>query len=569
MTVYQARVLKVACFAALLSLFLASCAPAATPAPTAKLAAPATAPNAAPKAPPTAPAAKETPKPAAPAPTTKPAGEQPRYGGELSLPNPSDPPNLDIHRNVTISLFSPAATVYNGLVAYDQSNKVVPDLAERWEVSPDGKVYTFHLRKGVKWHDGKPFSSADARFSLERIMGYATLKAFIEAVEKVEAPDENTLKVTLEYRQAGFLPLLGHGRSLIAPKHVIEEKKDLKRDAIGTGPFKLKEYLLGVSFRMEKNQDYYVKGRPYLDKITFYIIRDVATRFAGFRTGRLQIYGHPPTHGELLRTHVDLLKKEMPQAVVRPYDSMQAFGLMPNWNRAPWNDVRVRRAAFLAVDREKGLEVVSEGVGTIGITLFYDEWAIPKDELMKMPGFRQPKDQDIADAKKLLAEAGYPNGFKSTVLVRAAYALYDKAAIFMRDQLAKVGIDLALSIIDYAVWTDARSKLNFDTMLVVNPLPLTDPDGAGRYISRKLGGQFASSDDDKMLELYAKQSLAENDGERKKVLYELQLRIAEVVPHIMIAWQNSFIAFWPEVKGYTASSCIYSHNTLDDIWLTK
>lgn len=320
---------------------------------------------------------------------------------------------------------------------------------------------------------------------------------------------------------------------------------------------------------MEKNKDYFLKDRPYLDGVTYYIIKDTATRFAAFRAGRLHIYGHPPIHTELGRTGETLLKRDMPQAIVRPYESASGYGLMPNWNRAPWNDVRVRRAAFLAVDRVKGIEVVSEGVGMIGVTEIYGEWALPKEELMKMPGFRLPKDQDIAEAKRLLAEAGYPNGFKSTALVRAADPLYEKAATFMADQLAKIGIELNLQIIEYALWTDARAKLNFDTMLVTNPLPLDDPDGVSRYISRKMGGQFASGDDDKLLELYEKQSLAATTEERKKIVYELQYRVAEVVPHIMIGWNNTFIAFWPDVKNYTATSGVYCHNKLEEIWLAK
>lgn len=270
-----------------------------------------------------------TPALAAPTPTMKTASEQPRYGGALALPQHSDPPSLDVHRNMAATVFGPVGPIYNGVVQYDQSNKVVPDLAQRWEISPDGKVYVFYLHKGVKWHDGRPFTSADAKFSLERLGQYPDMNFVTEAIDKIDALDEKTLKITLKYRQAGFLNFLGHGRVLIAPRHVIEAKGDLKRDAIGTGPFKLKEYLSGVSFRMEKNKEYFVKERPYVDTIIFYVMRDTATRFAAFRTGRLQIYGHTPTNGELRQTHVDILKKELPQVVVRRYQMAQSYGLMP------------------------------------------------------------------------------------------------------------------------------------------------------------------------------------------------------------------------------------------------
>lgn len=541
---------------------VSSCAPAAAPTPSPK--------------PPAAPPKVETPPakpavaPAAPSPSPKAAPDQPKYGGSLGLPSQYDPPNLDIHTNNAIMLFAQAGTIYSGLLQYDQKNKVIPDLAERWEISPDAKVYILALRKGVKWHDGKPFTSADAKLSLERIAGYTGLKYITEAVDKIEMPDDNTLKITLKYPQAGFLSLLGHGRALIGPKHIIEAKKDLKQDAIGTGPFKLKEYIAGVSFRVEKSRDYYIKDRPYLDTVTFYYMRDAATRFASFRTGRALIFGHPPTHNELLRTGADIIKKSLPQVVMRPYHPLQGYGLVPNWNRAPWNDVRVRRAAFLAVDREQGIEVISEGVATLGVSFFPGEWALPREEMMNMPGFRKPREQDIAEAKRLLAEAGYPQGFKSTMLVRTAVPLHEKAGTFMKDQLARIGIDMTLQIIEYAVFVDLRTKVNYDTMMAASTLGLEDPDVAGRNISYKLGGgETANGDDPGILELYARQTEAKSVEERKKIVFELQRRIADVVPHIFIGWQDSFIAFWPEVKNYTADSGVFGHNKLEEIWLSK
>ncbi|MBI2910238.1 MAG: ABC transporter substrate-binding protein [Chloroflexi bacterium] len=557
----QTRNLMASCFA-IVALLLAGCAPPAAPASAPKAVAPKPTTAATTTAPP--------PGSAAPAPTPKTAGEQPRYGGSLALPAAGDPPNLDIHRNVGGVVFGRVGPIYNGIVQYDQSNRVVPDLAERWEASSDGKVYTFFLRKGVTWHDGKPFTSADAKFSLERIGQYAGLSPFTGPVDNTETPDQDTLKVTLKYRQAGYLPILGHGRILIAPRHLVEAEKDLRRVAIGTGPFRLKEYQAGVSFRVEKNREYFIKGRPYLDEVSFYTIRDVSTRFAAFRTRRVDIYGHPPTNGELMRTHADILRRDTPQVLVRPYGSMQAYALMPNWDRAPWKDVRVRRAAFLAVDREKGLEVVSEGVGTLGISVFYGEWALPMEELMKVPGFRKPKGEDIAEAKRLLAEAGYPEGLRTTLVLRGDVPLAEKAATFVSEQLSTIGMDLRLQILDYGVYVDARRREDYDVMVMVANVDPLDPDASGgRYISRKLGAPWASGDDDKILELLSMQSQAATDAERKKIVFALQHRIAEVVPHIMIAWQGSFIAFWPRVKDYTAESGIFGHNKLEDIWLAQ
>ncbi|MBI2908198.1 MAG: ABC transporter substrate-binding protein [Chloroflexi bacterium] len=550
---------------AVLGLLLLSCAPAAGPTPP-TIPAQAKVPTVRAKT------VAETPvsKPAPPSPSPKAAPmESGRYGGVLSLPAAGDPPNLDIHRNNGVALFALVGPVYNGLVQYDQSNNLVPDLAERWEVSSDGRVYTFFLRQGVKWHDGKPFSSADASYNLERLRQYSGLAEFIGPMENMETPDDRTLKVTLRFRQSGYLPVLGHGRVLMAPMHVIEAEKDLRRVAIGSGPFRLQEYAVGTSFKLQKNKEYFLKQRPYLDGINFYIIRDVSTRFAGFRTGRLQIYGHPPTNGELMTRHKDILGRESPQTVVRLYEPMQAYGPMPNWTRAPWSDVRVRRAAFLVVDREKGIEVVSEGLGSLGISAFYGEWGLPKEELMKLPGFRKPKDEDIAEARRLLAEAGYPQGFKSTVVGRADVPLHEKASTFMRDQLSGIGIDLTIRIIDYGLWTQARARQDYDLLMLNTYADPVHPDGIGRVVSRKLGGTWASGDDDEILELFAKQGRASSVEEQKKAVFDLQRRVAEVVPHIMIAWQDAYIAFSPQVKNYTAVRGMFAHTKLEDIWLAN
>ncbi|MBI2909802.1 MAG: ABC transporter substrate-binding protein [Chloroflexi bacterium] len=555
------------CLAAL-GLFLAGCAPAAAPAPAPGRQASQSPAAAPPKGAPTPEPRPLTPKPATGAPSPSPKTVA-QHGGHLPLPSPSDPPNLDIHALGVATLFAPIGGVYNGLLQYDQSDKIVADLAERWELSPDGKVYTFHLRKSVKWHDGKPFTSADAKISLERIDQLVTLKFVTEAIDKIETPDENTLRVTLKYPQMGFLASLAHGRTLMGPKHVIEAKGDLRRDAIGTGPFKLKEYVTGVSFSGVKNSDYFMKGLPYLDSVTYYIIRDAATRLAAFRAGRVKIYGHPPANGELTPSVVEAIKKTMPQAIVRPYATQQAIGLLPNTTKAPWSDVRVRRAAFLAVDRDKGLDVVMEGVGSLGISTFVGEWALPKDEMVKMPGFRKPKDQDIAEAKRLLVEAGYPKGFSSSVLVRAAQPVYEKAATFLRDQLANIDVDLKLEVIDYAIYTDRRGKLSFDTMLVLNNVPLPDPDASLRYLSWRVGRQFSTLDDERTHELFLKQTQTADTQERKKVVWDLQQRVAESVPHILLGWIDSFIAYWPEVKNYTATGGVFMHNKLEDIWLAK
>ncbi|MDP2952689.1 MAG: ABC transporter substrate-binding protein, partial [Chloroflexota bacterium] len=248
----------------ILGLLLAACAPAASPTPA-----------------PTKPA--PTVAPAAPAPTAAPApaAEKPRSGGILTSSFSGDPSSFDSHQERTVLNLAPVAPAYSLLVQNDpaDNSKIIPDLAERWEVSPDGKVYTFYIRKGVKFHDGKPATSADVKANFDRIIFppkgvLSHRKDTLQSVEKLEAPDDYTVRFILKFPHAGFLQMVGNPYNSIFPKHVLEAKGDMKKDIVGTGPFKLKDFNRGVSFELVKNPDYFVPGRPYLDGITFYIIKD-------------------------------------------------------------------------------------------------------------------------------------------------------------------------------------------------------------------------------------------------------------------------------------------------------
>lgn len=557
----RAMVVVASCLAVLGPL-LASCAPAA-PTPTSKTAPPAKAPV----------AESPAPKPAIPTPTPRPVAEQPRYGGILARAILEEPANLDIHRSVGASLLGSMAPVYSGLLQYDplQNDKIVPDLAERWEVSPDRREHTFYLRKDVKWHDGKLFTSGDAKFSLERISEFSSLMIYVQGmsgIQKIETPSENVLKITSHQAEPALVNLLASGRILIAARHVVEPKGKITWEAVGTGPFRLKEYQAGVSHSLVKNNDYFIKGRPYLDGMRLYIIRDPATRLAAFRAGQSKMSGAPPEMG-ILRSQAEGFKKQIPGVVVKPFRRLASIGLLPNPMAKPWDDVRVRRAAFLAVDRQKGIEVLAEGAGELGVTQVWGEWLLPKDELLGMPGFRQAKDQDIAEAKRLLAEAGYPNGFRSKMLVRVGVAEYERAATFLQDQLGKIGIGLDLLPIEYSVWADRRRQLAYEVTVVNNHLDMFDPTPSARYITAKYGGQFSALDDPKLIELLQRQAQTANKEERMKLVWEVQRRVAEVVPHVVIGFLNGFVALWPEVRDFEPGIGLHNNFKYQDVWLAR
>jgi peptide/nickel transport system substrate-binding protein len=227
------------------------------------------------------------------------AQERPRYGGILNWYVYADPGRLDIHAESPLSVQQVLAGVYSGLLHYDPDDptKITGDLAERWTASSDGKTYTFHLRKGVKWHDGQPFSAADVKASFDRVLNPnfqsprcgSMLKPMVAGVEVV---DPNTVQIRLKFPAAPFVSAVASAWCRIAAKHVLEKYGDLTKPEaqIGTGPFKFKRYERGSVIEWEKNKDYFIPGLPYLDGVKQFILVGVPTQLAAAKARRIMLW---------------------------------------------------------------------------------------------------------------------------------------------------------------------------------------------------------------------------------------------------------------------------------------
>ncbi|MFH1487246.1 MAG: ABC transporter substrate-binding protein [Chloroflexota bacterium] len=555
------------------SLLLLSCAPTVAPTATPK---PAAAPTAKPAPAATKPAAAPTTpaaKPAAPTPSPKAAAEQPRSGGILDTTLNSDMPSFDVQQETTNLTQTTVQSCYSGLLHFKPSepDKIISDLAEKWETSADGTVHTFHLYKGVKFHDGSALTAEDVKFSLERIYNppkgiRSPRKDSLSAIKALEALDSDTVKVTLKFAQGSFLPMLSVGQIVVYPKKVVEAKGDMKKDIVGTGPFMYKDYSLGTIFEVKKNPNYFIKERPYLDGLRFYVIKDESTRLAAFRTGQVRLLD-PTWVAGLQPSQVQTIRKDMPQATIAQYPALSSRWLNMVVTLAPFTDVRVRRAVSLAVDRQAAIKVLQEGEAEIGTPFVSgSEWAIPEAELLKMPGFRQPKDADVAEAKKLLAEAGFPNGLKTKILARAKYS--DDMAVLLKEQLAKVGIELELVVQESAVFLDLIYKLGHPMVAQPIGVRMTDPDEFTRYFASTGGSNWVALKDKDVDALFDKQSRAMDPAERKKLVRELEMKLLELSPSVALYWARGNIAYWPEVKNYYRGG-VFSNNKYQDVWLAK
>ncbi|MBI2908424.1 MAG: hypothetical protein HYX92_12325 [Chloroflexi bacterium] len=557
------------CFT-ILGLLIASCAPAVAPTPAPKATAPL------PVATPTAPAPSR-PKPAAPVPTPKPAADQPRQGGTLSVGIGADPPSLDAHREQTPYTFAITANTFNGLVKYDvhawPEVKVVPDLATKWESSQDGKVHTFHLAKGVKFHDGSPLVAEDVKFSFDRIrdpkVGLASSprRNQLAGVANIDTPDDYTIKVTMKNPQASFFSLIAAFYFSVMPKRlVLERRGDMTKTVVGSGPFKFKSYTTGVGYELEKNANYFVPGRPHLDGVKGYIIRDQFTRFAALRTGNILWWGPSPYMGV---AQTKTIEETLSDKIAVKWEFNPAwFGVIFNVTRPPWSDVRVRQAASMTFDRKKMLAAGLEGGGVVGMSAQPPgEWSLLEEEMMKVPGYAKP---DLEGAKKLLAEAGYPDGFKTEALVQATRTQQALATLF-KDAVAAVGVAVDLDQQENVVYFDRRFRKAFSTLASSAGSGHTDPDILlGDFYVSDAGMNFSGYSNPYYNELYTRQSQMLDTAERRRIVWEMQRILLRDVLIAIAYWSRVPFAWWKEVRGFTPPSISHFHSYRhEEIWLVK
>ncbi len=292
---------------------------------------------------------------------------------------------------------------------------VLPWLASRWEQAGP-TTYVLHMREGVRWHDGERFTAEDVAFSVQYAKdaknGFAAAKLLFD-VEGAEVVDQSRVRFTLKRTSVNFLTDLANLNLMILPKHVFDRGDDFKKVAIGTGPYKFGEFKAGDRSYFTRFDGYWQEGRPYPDAVDCLYISDDSTRQSAFIAQKTDLI-HVND-----RKQVEGLQRQRPDLKFAPFITDYNTSLLLKLEQPPFNDIRVRRALHLAIDRPGLIKNVTYGDGVIsppGSVGAKTGWAIPQEELLAMPGFRADKAADIAEAKRLLAEAGYPDGFSFKVV---------------------------------------------------------------------------------------------------------------------------------------------------------
>lgn len=485
------------------------------------------------------------------------ASPTPKTGGTLKVGLQADPTALDPYKQSLTAIWHAIEHIYNRLTGINPDLTVRPELAESWDISDDGLTYTFHLRQGVKFHNGRELVASDVKYSFEHLVDPATgsqSAADLDSMASIEAPDDYTAVMTLKKPDASLLATLAGQSCIIVPKEVVEENGDLSQVAVGTGPFKFVEYVPNTRIVLERNPDYWEEGLPYLDGMELIPISDDTQRTTAITTGTVDFIEYAPLRD------VDSMKQDDSLTLAGESNTNIRFAGL-NLTRKPFDDLKVRQAINMAIDRSVVIEPAVFGHGTPTVVIFPpDYWAALK---VDVPA------PDVEGAKALLAEAGHGDGFKTTITTWSAYSFLSNAAVVVQDQLKQIGIDAELNPVENATMIQSvYVDKDFD-IAVTGDSAYVDPNNLilGNFQTGG-SGNFVSYTNPKVDDLIT-QGIAETDESARTEIYQqIQQILLDDLPWVNLFVANQYEAMKSDVKGYVHIPT-GSNNALKQTWLDR
>ncbi len=508
-----------------------------------------------------------------------------KRGGMLRIVVGSKIPSYDAHKESTFGMIHPIRPFYSLLIRVNPDNPSSPtdfvcDLCEGKVpgATNGGLTYTFKIRNGVEFHNGTKLTSADIKASLDKVIfppkGIpSTRKAFYGMVDNITAPNAGTLVVNLKYPTGAFIP------ALAMPFNFIYSKKDLdahgytwhQKNINGTGAFVFVEHKPGAYVEGKRYAKYHHKGKPYLDGFRAISAPKMAVRLQAIRGGQadIEFRGFPP------KARDDLVKALGDKITVQESDWNCALQFLPNQRRKPFDDVRVRRALTLAVDRWAGSKYLSQIaiVKTVGGIAFPGHpLAATKAELEKIAGYWPDIKKSRAEARRLLKEAG-AEGLEFTLLNRGVDQPYRVVGTWLVGQFRKVGLKVTQKVLPSPAFYDAvRKKHDFDVTVyfncqsVVNPLVDTST-----YQSDDIAGNnYAGYQDREIDKMYDRMNRSKDPKEQRKLMRAIEKRALDGQAHqLLTLWWYKFNPHRSYVKGWKIAPSHYLNQSLDSIWLDK
>jgi peptide/nickel transport system substrate-binding protein len=506
----------------------------------------------------------------------------PKRGGSLHVRG-WDPVHFDPHLTRAFMTHTALSFVYSKLLRHKVGPDVrpgmfivEPDLAERWE-EPDDTTYIFHLRKGVKWHNkppvnGRELEAEDVKFTFDRFLTEKgnPERQLLDSVERVEVVDRYTVKFILKEPFVWLLDILANAMCMwvIAPE-VAEKYGDFKKveTAIGTGPFILERYEPNVKTIFKRNPDYFRQGLPYVDGVEWLVVQDESTGLAMYRTGQLDT--GPGANWAVRQPDLESLKQSHPQLVYQDIQAINAQAIWMRTDKPPFTDVHVRRAISHAIDRQGMIEAVwMRGELPPAVAPGLAEWSLPIEQLGEGAKYYR---YDPQEAKRLLAEAGHPKGFKTTLTASGGYGrdLIDAAQMVLRD-LKEVGIEAELKVQEYGAYQATTGQGKFEGMAIGPYAVGWEPDSAlyGPYTPNQPRNR-GHIKDPKLAAMVKEQRQIKDREARKQLIFDIQRYAAEQQYYIYLASLIITSSWQPYMKNYAHNLTFDYGSRIAVTWLDR
>ena len=509
------------------------------------------------------------------------AGE-PRHGGILKIYHRDSPPSASIHEEATNSTNIPFMGVFNNLVLYKQDvaqnslRSIVPELATSWSSSEDGTRLTFKLREGVRWHDGKPFTSADVKCTFDMLMGRSSQKfrknprlSWYQNVAEVTTDGDFEASFVLKRPQPALLALLASGYSPVYPCHVTPAQ--MRTNPIGTGPFRFVELKQNESIKLTRNPDYWRKDRPYLDGIEFPIIANRSTAMLAFAAGQVDMTYPAEVTVQLLKG----VKEQAPRAICDFKPTNVSTNLIVNRERPPFDDPELRRAMALTLDRKAFVDILYEGKADIGGAMLPPPegvWGMPADMLKAVPGYGPDIAKNRAQARKIMEKLGYGPDKRLKVKVSTRnIAVYLDPAVILIDQLKDIYFDAELEPIETSTWHAKVARNDYAVGLNLTGSAVDDPD-QNFYENYSCGSErnYTHYCNKELEALFDRQSIETDQAKRQQLVWEIDRRLQEDMARPMIFHARAATCWKPEVRGVTImANSVYNGYRFEDVWLDR
>ena len=518
--------------------------------------------------------------------TPTPTGEQVTTGGQLISLSGFDIGHTDQHRNSSVAELMFFTLIHPSIYQYDTRTwvDIAPDLADAWSLNDAGDVYTFDVRDGVQFSDGQAVTAGDMAYSLNRSIAlpnsigmprWGCIRSFMEA-DGANAVDDSTLTVQLKDPAVAFLGCLASPWIMIQKQSLLEDidtgsdpgREPVLDEVIGAGPFKLVEYRRGVSWDVERNPNYYDQPRPYLDKVRYVLITDPSARVAAFRTGAAYMEAIFPGFG----SDDDLaIREELgDRLTVTETVGFSIAGVHINTRIAPFDNVNVRRAMQLTIDRQEMVKVLSPTGGDHHC--YYPcifDWIYSEDDYKQWPGFNpDTKEADIAEAQRLMEEAGLGDGLDVVLSFRKVGNYPDVSAILL-EQWKDIGLRLELRPYESAAGWAAYQAHDFTLAMQGTGLNFLDPDAANSLLYLPTAGRmYQGWDNEEFNKLYDMEKGEVDRAARAKHLQSMTDILLEDVHYLPTTRGLGHYVQWSCVKGYTAPTALGQNNYRHDrTWL--